>query len=356
MVSKGSIIRGQHISDIVQRVKAFFLEYYGDQHLLRTAYLVSPPYIISLPSLLKEKQLFRHIKSSIKYGALGAIIYCPFRCEKIYVKNHIRVFGLPDSKRKTAKIQGANLFMSGDEIIKEIEYRNQLKRSKLLRKNLPETFASSSSTVPWFVEEYIPGNKLSTEYRSEIIKSFITEELADYYRSFLKPVQLGNTISSLSISPDTLDEYWPGANRTILQKFQSYYWPVSVCHNDLSFGNMLQHNDQIYILDWETAKDNPVAYDFLSIVQSDNDLVSSVLCAMRKLNQSLPIAEDSTIPPEVQLIFASFLKLIKIQQQKEAIVQYHQVIREKSAREATNSVEADIHRKQKYIIEALSRI
>lgn len=317
-------IRGQQISIIISTVSDFFSAYYHGKLGKPKLYIISPPYIYSIQSFfLPDKGLVKRIKSSLKYGISHCAIYCPFQCELIWVKNNIRIFGLPDNPKITVKLQGDNTLKHGDEIRNEIEIRKRLAEIPFLPLRMPALYDSGSSLR--LVEEYIPGRRPEIRTDKDVIVDFLEHQLVDFYKLFICPQRLVDTLNLKQIEWRTLCENWPRDKMQLLKQHPTHYWAVSLCHNDLSFGNTLLYRNELYLLDWEEALRNPTAIDFENILTSNPSFLSNCLNSLDKLNKCLICNKNSIIPPRIQIALSAVIKLIELNKDINKMIHYFEI-------------------------------
>ena len=355
--SRKNVVKDQYVPDVISRIGDFFLSYYNGKYNHLTTYVISPPFILRVFSFLKEGEIYQRVKSSLRYGGLNFVVRCPFQCDKIIIKNNIRVFGLPSVAKRTLKIQGFNRLAEGSEVVGEIEFRNRLIDISSLPINIPQIYDFTvSPPSPWFIEEYIPGSKPTVQSNKALIVGFLEKRLVEFYAIFVRPERLIETLKKLHISFDTLFQFWPSDKADILRRYQLRYWPISICHNDLSLGNMLVHNNELYLLDWETAKENPIAFDYENISKSNLALIDSSIIALEKINRCLRVDESALIPPKIQIALASLIKIVNLEEQKNKRSQYYQFIKGLSYKRAVEQTSDDINGKYKSIMYLLHKI
>lgn len=329
-------IKGQHISNIISAVSGFFSAYYHGKWEKQKLYIISPPYIYSIKSFFSmNKGLIKRIKASLKYGAFHCAIYCPFQCEHIWIKNNIRIFGLPGKLKITVKLQGDNTLKHGDEIRKEIEIRKHLAGIRPLPLKMPTIYDSSSSF--WLVEQYIPGRRPEVGTDKAAIVNFLENQLVDFYKLFIQPQRLKDTLNLKQIKWSELCECWPMNKSTLLKRYFSHYWAVSLCHNDLSLGNTLLYGNELYLLDWEEARRYPPAFDFENICSSNPSLIHNCLKALDELNQCLVCATNSIISPRIQIALSALIKMIEFNKDKNKMVQYFKISKNMNYKKALES-------------------
>jgi hypothetical protein len=351
-----NFVRDQYIPEIVSRIRDFFISHYNGKYNNITTYVVSPPYILNVLSFFKKRKIYHRIKSTIKYCGLNFIIHCPFQCDKILIKKNIRVFGFPDTAKTTLKIQGFSRFMHGNEIAKEIEIRNRLINISSLTIKIPKIYKFNVFPLSWFIEEYLQGITPTIQLNKALIVEFLENQLVEFYKIFVRPERLVETLKRLHIPFDSLFQFWPSTNADILQRYKLCYWPISICHNDLSLGNMLLNDKELYVLDWEMAGENPIAFDFENISQSKLVLINSSTKALRKINRNLCLEESTLIPPKIQILLASLIKIVDLVEHKDKRIQYHELIRGLNYKKSVDKVKSEINSKYKNIIYLLHEI
>jgi len=313
-------IRGQLLTEVLERVAQFANTWDRSSVPKSTFFLVAPPYLIRLNRLFGERQAFKHLVAMYRFGIHRCLILAPFRFEKIQIKNNIRIFGLDQKASKTAKLQGQNGLQRRDSVACEIRTRKWLTKFKpFLPIHIPEILSCQEASG-WLVEECLNGKKPVLPEDRNILENFLCDDLVSYYQIFLHHRTVRETLAEMGLDEQTLSQYWPPDKGTLLKKSLELSWGLSFCHNDLSRGNMMLVNDEIFLIDWEHAGDNPICFDYEGIMKKNPLLKRACLAALTKLGGGDGTSQQVT--PRVQLALAAAVRCVRIEQNSTNKIQY----------------------------------
>ena len=171
---------------------------------------------------------------------------------------------------------------------------------------------------PFFCEEIISGRKLDPLRDRSIISKKLCPQLWHTYERFGIEFRKIRDVIDLTNVSETLHDAcsmveWHNSwcdrstflSRTFSLLESNFFLPFSIGHGDLSLGNMIMGQDrEIYIVDWECAKEMPIAFDLFSILKN---IPQSRQYFEPKIEDLISVNNDIPILPFREQCFLSIL-------------------------------------------------
>jgi len=275
------------ISDIISKILAVEHEIksiiYPKKHEIRSFrikrnYLMNEHFInkeILLRFLGRGCYLFfgGKVKGLLYTRILGERLSCPCIADVIKVGNNLRCFYLSVKKPFCTKV-----LIGGDRCKEDMEneIKVRLKIAQLELLNIPKIFeVCLDKDPPFFVEEFLRGTIVNGKRNRELIINVINQfwkvyKIFGVY--FLKVTEIipHNSVEKFIGIINKLNFLDFLNNNQLIKKIESLVKnkkliPCSLCHGDFSTANMLVFNNQIYVFDWENAREMPIAFDLAQV-------------------------------------------------------------------------------------------
>ncbi|MCJ7772401.1 MAG: aminoglycoside phosphotransferase family protein [Desulfobacterales bacterium] len=200
--------------------------------------------------------------------------------QAIRIKNNVRSYYVNASPPFSTKI-----LISKTRTVKdmknEIHIRSQVESFDTVK--VPKILQCHMEyDPPFFCEEIISGRKLDLLRDTAIISQKLCPQLWYTYERFgikLRKIQDAIDLTNVSeIFHDACNvvgwhNTWCDRSTFLSRTFSllesNLFLPFSIGHGDLSLGNMIIGQDrEIYIVDWECAKEMPIVFDLFSILKN----------------------------------------------------------------------------------------
>jgi len=195
----------------------------------------------------------------------------------VQIKNNVRAFYLDTPNPCTAKLVMGNVRTLKD-MSNEVDARQRVEASGVVR--LPRLLhVDLTGTPPFFREQFILGRKPDGKRDADILLRDLFPSLCRMYeragiaiipvRDLVAVDEVCNLLAGASESL-SWEARWGDRDEFILRASQlltsSAGMPISMGHGDLSLGNtLITRFGEVYIIDWELARELPIACDFLKL-------------------------------------------------------------------------------------------
>jgi len=236
------------------------------------------------------------VRLALSQGVWWQGLKLPFLAKKIGISNNLRIFGYEGNDKLTIKVAMPNHFRRGN-LLREVRARKLVAGRMGGQAICPRLFAYESKEGRWFTEEMLQEEGQASLHDKAV------EFLDSYCRAFyqlsvsLQPISRAGYDRSLSKLDEVLAGKLSGHREFDPQKL----WPVALCHNDLCPENMVKTRDgKLYLIDWEFAAHNPVAYDLAKIYTKHPDLREDIIAALEYFSKE----NSSVLSAKLQLAIA----------------------------------------------------
>lgn len=341
-------IRGVRVRDIITRINIVLRKEGTSDSRIRYPYIIIPPRILSISCIFggKNKRVVSYMSlfSQILRKRFAVLIWLPFSVYKIRIKNNIRVYRKSGNKLETIKIQRITEHPRGNKnsLVNEINTRNKLHSNPKLPIAIPQLYSSHTSDIVWLREEYIGGDLIEKKNKVKIVKAFIRQMLVDYYLEYIDFECIGISLEKLNLGNVAKLEEWIAPLRfkeefnINLSQLKDKVWPLSLCHGNLSLGNMLFRSNAIYIIDWEESAKLPVAFDVFALGRKISAL-NEALSLISKLNVALSyiVPIHIAIATPIEQYFSYLVeKCTEFLLYRDGRIQYNMMVNNRSLKES----------------------
>ncbi len=236
------------------------------------------------------------IRLVLSQGVRWQGLKLPFLAKKIGISNNLRIFGYEGNDNLTIKVAMPNHFRRGN-LLREVRARKLVAGRMGGQAICPPLTAYESKDGRWFIEEMVQEEGQASLHDKAV------EFLDSYSRAFyqlsvgLQLVSRAGYDRSLAKLDLGLAEKISGCKEFNPQKL----WPIALCHNDLCPENMVKTRDgRLYLIDWEFAAYNPVAYDLAKLYTKHPDLREGIIAALEYFSNE----NSSVLSARLQLAIA----------------------------------------------------
>ena len=222
----------------------------------------------------------------------------------ICVRNHIRTFYPTAETPFTLKLPRLNDASSGNAIKHEIAARGRVEETGLLR--VPKLIGNPDGN--FFSEEIVSGRNPSFEEDARKLCDWIETELWPHYeRQGLEYVRVSKIVDLESLPTICESVNWTAPARFLDASSEFARSDKQVIstyvHGDLTAANLLlSPDDTIWVIDWESAREDVLGTDIWVLVQEVNG-ARNVLASR--------ISALPTLDLDGQLLVHVFLKIIE---------------------------------------------
>jgi hypothetical protein len=269
------VIRGKPLELILQCLTAYCVDcgYSGPRRLFAVNH---QGHGYSLSSLAGGNA--RHLPKLMYHGIHGKVCFLalPLPAHKLRVKNNVRVFLDPATtpgRKLIAKIALPSKHRTGS-LAAEIASRTILQEVPANILRTPTLARHDDKGSSWFEEELIDAS--DADARTKVTR-FLGEVGENFYKVALESRALTATLSAIGIAEGELEampEFTPfSADRSI---------SFGYVHGDLSPENMIiDERGTFSLIDWELARQAPVALDLTKIFYLDMQGTVALLDRLR---------------------------------------------------------------------------
>ena len=335
----GLLIEGHdidHVFDLVSRTEKQLGVWGGSRRSTYRrvgSWLIEQQYLASflLPKWLGHPQIMIpdiYVDFSIK-GFLKAIkrqlvsqkLVSRTSAQVIRIKSNIRTFYVNTTLPFSAKLLIGNT-RTVEDMKNEITARSSVARYNTLR--VPEILQyDMEHEPPFFCEEIISGRRPDPLKDAAIICHGLCPQLWQTYeaqgitlRTVQNEIDSANALETLHRACNAVewDDTWCD-KRTFISKAvelveSSSLVPYTIGHGDLGLGNMILGPDkQIYIVDWESARERPIMFDLWPILRKipqARQYIASRFKDFISQNAGIPI-----LPFRVQVFLSALLPILR---------------------------------------------
>lgn len=260
-------------------------------------------YIYSGDILFPLQRIFYNIKPTVKFilgifrnGKLPTFVRLPFLCRFISISTNLRIFEYNSDPKRVVKVALKNVFRIGN-LCREVRARKLVTKKGQLEAIIPKIIDYDREEGKWLIEENIAeAGDASTESKAE---EFLNCYALNFYKATSRLVSLNKVIGNSG------NLFIDDPLKKMITEHKDFrdglLLPFAFCHGDLSPLNMIKDKKgRFYVVDWEFATHNPVAYDLAKIYRS--------YPALRKktLDLLVFVSGDSNqiLKPELQMAIA----------------------------------------------------
>ena len=292
----GFISHQSQTEQVVRKLIEFDTEY-GRNKGTFFRYIQFGDLLLPLSKLFNTPALAVKAVSKVAGGdfTLQPAIKLPFLCHSVWICTNLRIYEYNSDRNLTVKIALDNIFRRG-LLLREVRARKLVAAKAEIDNLIPEIIEFDRAGGKWIVEEMIRESKENCS-RAEKAEEFIAQIARPFYQATVRLKPLSKYIAENPF--DSMER----SLAEIIIKAQSYeleyLWPVALCHGDLSPDNMIiNEKSRLYLVDWEFAALNPVAYDLAKIYNNYPELRNKILDLLatitgdskRSLNPNLQMA------------------------------------------------------------------
>lgn len=291
---------------------------------------------IALKEFFSNPRKWYHTILTLRQG-WPHLLNLPIYGAKTYVDTNMRIF-YPE-QNKLVKNAGFSLTakIALDSGIRRGDLLYEIKARKLFSKNfrphspIPEITSYDKKKFLWFEEKYIFAK--SNVAPKEKVDRFLQDYAEQLYRPFIRHRPLELLLKRKKVSFDQLKSVFNEAGADIDMAHLSRTLPFAFVHGDLFAANIIiDRDDNLHVIDWETMHAGPIAWDFLYIYNHHQDFVLDVLDKL---------STDYDISARMQLQLAAALRLI----QKRGEIESDFLYRKKQRRKSEEKELKEIHQK-----------
>lgn len=274
-------IRGFRLSDIFAKISVTEDVFIKKVSKNKRKTIICGDYLINENFI--NKDIFNFFRKKHYFFGLKDVLWGKFLAKKISysheadiirVKNNLRAFYLSSEKPFCTKILIGGVRNKKD-MKNEVDVRLKIDKLKIF--NIPKILnIYLDASVPFFMEEFVKGKNVNAKENEDILKKtieglwkmyeangidflkitdIVEKDLVNKFKKSIKEIGIDNQIIDLKRLLKKLD---------CLTEEKGLV-PCSLCHGDLSLGNMIFSDNLIYILDWEKAGIMPIVSDFIKI-------------------------------------------------------------------------------------------
>lgn len=242
----------------------------------------------------------------------------PCCAQALRVKTNVRAFYLGDYRHSTkAFLEGSG--RSVHALVNEVQTRLKLWAWRSV--NIPELFSSDLEGQPACLREEIIWGRRCQKTDAQAICAGLLPQLGHTYQKYgvigrpiAEVVDASWLISRLSSAMACV----PWSSNWISQPMflaevarrlaAGGYAPCSLGHGDLSLSNLLlTPTQQIYVIDWELARERPILFDLRRMIRSVPDTKAAMQTILREI---FPQAQSSAMLGFDQQLFLGTLAAI----------------------------------------------
>lgn len=242
----------------------------------------------------------------IKARLVSEKLVSPTSAPVIRIKNNVRTFYVNAPLPFSAKI-----LIGKTRSVKDM--KNEIAvRSRVASYNTVKVPKISQYDIeydpPFLCEEIISGRRADPLKDAAIISQRLCPQLWQTYkrqgivlRKIQDAIETTNVLEALDNACNVVE--WNGTwcdKNTFLSSAvdlveSNFFLPYSIGHGDLSLGNMvLGPDEQVYIVDWESAKEMPIVFDLSAIlkqVPQSRQYIESRVEDLISENEGIPILQ-----------------------------------------------------------------
>jgi len=218
---------------------------------------------------------------TLSQGIRWQSLKLPFLAKKVGISNNLRIFGYDNNDQVTVKVAMPNHFRRGN-LLREVRARKLVTEKMGKRTICPRLLSYERKDGRWLIEEMLEEEGQTSLHDKAL--EFLKEYCQDFYRlsQSIKPINRCGYNRHLSILEESLAAKISGYKDFDPGK----YWPVALCHNDLCPENMIKsRNGRLFVIDWEFAAYNPVAYDLAKLYTKHPALREDILAALEHFSK-----------------------------------------------------------------------
>jgi thiamine kinase-like enzyme len=242
---------------------------------------------------IMTREIRQRLRKSLRRGSQATDVV-------IAIKRNARLI-FPDPSRE-GRLITAKIGLPSKK--RDVSLSREIKARKLLARwgkvPTPKLLRYDNKRLSWFAEEYVTENKTICDF--DKLKLFLAHYAVRLYAPAARSRPVSVLLRRFQISMSQLLDVLREAGTEIPGGNGEFTWPVSLLHGDLGASNIIaDQDDLLFLVDWETSRPGPVAWDLIKLFHGQPDLVHNILRALSR---------RSDISPANQIHVVSAVKLI----------------------------------------------